>query len=279
MVANIDLQHTAAALRQLLADSPKPVPTSRALKALKPTPTTSEFDALVEQEVSAGRLFRFPGKPPLLWDRPPVALARARMLEVLAETPSTEAEVLASLKVVALAHFTKAEGKRLFVELTKTGVAIALPPYLGTRTVRYSVRAADPTDYLRDAVARIARALRVPEAEVQQRAALLAGPAPAAPTPPAANKDLKEQILAAIHAINPRAATGALVAVRDLRARLNSVDKATFDAAVLALADAWTISLYRTDRAKLMSDQERAELVWDEPANKHYNALSLRLEQ
>src|SRR5205823_4239405 len=144
---------------------------------------------------------------------------------------------------------------------------------------RLSTRPPDPRDYLEDALKLIYRNLDeegVSRAEVDAAARAMFELTPAAPAEPKPapapvslgpeprEADLGQAILDMMK-IEPAAANGALVSLRDLRRRMDFqvTDKGAFNAAVLRLADEGRISLHRHDYPASLSAEEQAELVPD----------------
>jgi DNA-binding HxlR family transcriptional regulator len=86
-----------------------------------------------------------------------------------------------------------------------------------------------------------------------------------APLPLFDEPDLAERILERMSHVNPAAANGALISLRDLRRSMDfqGLDKPAFDRAVLRLADQGRVALHRHDYPWSLSDEEKAEMVPD----------------
>jgi hypothetical protein len=68
---------------------------------------------------------------------------------------------------------------------------------------------------------------------------------------------------------------GALLGTRDLRQHVPELDKATFDAAVLALASRRAIALHHTDLpGAMLSDEQRAAYVYDKATGVYYIGIA-----
>jgi hypothetical protein len=80
---------------------------------------------------------------------------------------------------------------------------------------------------------------------------------------PALGESLLARIIERMVDIDPGAANGALVRLRELRRAMDfqNIEKSTFDRAVLQLADAGKVALHRHDYPTGLSEQDRAELV------------------
>lgn len=84
-----------------------------------------------------------------------------------------------------------------------------------------------------------------------------------------------ERLIAEMHRLEPGAAQGALVSIRDLRRSLPDLDKSTFDRVVLRLADRGRVTLHRHDYPAGELPEVRELLVRDDRGD-YYIGVALR---
>jgi hypothetical protein len=79
--------------------------------------------------------------------------------------------------------------------------------------------------------------------------------------------------------LDPRVENGASVLVRDLRRHMPPEYRthASFDAAVLGLAEEGTVVLHRHDHPLILTEAERDELIRDPEAGTLFTSLALRV--
>ncbi|HKX31201.1 MAG TPA: hypothetical protein VJ302_26160 [Blastocatellia bacterium] len=233
---------------------------------------------LLEDQVAAGRFHRFaalhPSKQPRYWTRNLEEYARESILAFLSQRPHTQAQLLRRLKS-RLGGFGPQQQINLLTHLVREKEVRPLPPFIGSRTMRYSTTPPDPGDYLVDAVKKISHRLGLP-AEVTLRAMR---------TLTFANSkngamlqdELSEKLLTRMVQIKLAAARGGLVPLNELWQSLQHEgwDKAGFDRTVLNLAEKYRVSLQRHNFPASLNEQERAELVADRLGN-YYVGIALR---
>src|SRR5262245_42656760 len=198
-------------------------------------------------------------------------LACQTILDILAQEPHTQVELLRKLKF-KLPDFRSAQLKGLITRMVEEKSIHELPAFLGTRILRYSLNPPDPKEYIDDAIAKISKSLGVPPEAILQ--ALGAG-APPEPDPP---KNVRsEELLARMVQIKLAAAAGGLVPINELwkSLQIEGWDKASFDRTVLGLSEQYRVALQRHNFPASLSGEDRAELVADELGN-YYVGISLR---
>lgn len=235
------------------------------------------LSTVLEQLAEEGRLHRLPPFRGMTryWTRDLDSFARSRVLESLARSkrPKTRSELRPP------AGLSPDRWRKAIARLVETGEVRELPPLLGSRTKRLSVRPADPADYIAAALENLGGKLastgvtenevweaarRLVEERLQQR-----------------QKDLlPELILERMPVVEPAAQSGALVSVRDLRRSLEfqEVNHDAFDRAVLQLGRQGRIALHRHDYVSSLTSAERDELVTDGQGN-YYVGIALRTER
>jgi hypothetical protein len=247
---------TAAAVRKALPAGQKP-----SLREV-----LSRLSALVD----GGRLHAWPGKGAKFSSVAAPRYASDRILAALAQGPLTEAEI-----------------KRRVPAAAKPLVKAALADLVDARRVwRHPKRASksrcaltppDPLDYLPDEIEAVFKKLaKLGFSQDALRAALRRYATAYEPKPAPAEGEL---IPAAMLRLNPQAAHGALVYVASLRAALadHFQDKASFDAAVRALAERGKVQLQSHAWPGRLSAEERQALI-DDGRGGYVDAVGLRLE-
>jgi hypothetical protein len=237
----------------------------------------ARLSEVLEQLVSAGRVYRFapkaPSKQPRYWSRSVEDYAREAILDLLAQRPQTQAEILKKLKA-KLQGYDERRQIELLKRLRQEKLVKILPPYLGGRTTRFGRQSPDPSDYVQDAVNKIGKKLGLPVEEVLYAARML----PISNMKqPLSQKDLSEKLLAQIMRIKLAAAAGELVPLDQLWQSLKNEgwDKASFDRTVLRLAEENRVALQRHNFPSGLGEQERSQLVADEWKN-YYVGIALR---
>lgn len=287
---------TSDHIRTALQGASGPQSAEQVRKALPKAvrPSSADMTALLSDEVAAGRLYRYPaarGAGDRYSDRSPAERAKELLLQRLSKRPQSRTEALRNLGGIELRGSPVLKQlPDLLRELVAAGHVRQQPAYLGGRSPLFSVRPADPQDYVRQAFAKLAARLEVSLDDLIRSAALLSHddePAAAPPdeTPvesaspePSAAEDAARLVLEAMHDLNPAVAIGDVVAVAELRRRLDfQLDKPTFDQCLLRLAQEWKVTLHGFDHAAALSPAERSVLVEDEQG-RVYNVVSLRRE-
>ncbi len=233
---------------------------------------------LLKEQASAGRIHRFAAigrsNEPRYWSRNFEEYARETIVNLLAQRPQTQSEILRKLKS-KLAGLSEQRQKNLLARMVKESQIRQLPPHLGSRTWRFGVSPPDPRDYIEDAVAKIGKKLGLTPEEVLNAARVL----PLSQLKSASNRqnDLSEKLLARMVQVKLAAAYGGLVPLNELWRSLQNEgwDKASFDRTVLSLAEKYRVSLQRHNFPASLSDQDRNELVADEIGN-FYIGIALR---
>jgi hypothetical protein len=199
------------------------------------------------------------------------SLARQIILEILGQRSHTQAELLRKLKG-KLPDYNPTQQKELIGQLVKEHRIQQLPPFLGSRISRYSLKPPDPKEYIDDAIARISKSLRIsPEAVLQ---AINVARLPQIDLP---KNSRSEELLARMVQIKLAAAAGGLVPINELWKSLRSEgwDKASFDRIVLGLSEQYRVALQRHNFPASLSGEDRADLVADDLGN-YYVGIALR---
>lgn len=298
--ATAEIQSLRAALDQ--ADRPLTVPQIAArlngAHAVSRRELASQLDALVDQ----GTLYRFgAARSPRYWTRDLAEFARSMVVDVLSKRPRTRTELAKALEV-PLAQLSREKRQKVVADLLKGGEIRELPLLLGTRANRLSVAPPDPREYLEQALVEIRRRLalagvvdrqiahalqelaeehmppRIDRANVRGMATQneeTARPADRGAT--LTDDQIGELILSALPQVEPSAAQGALVTVRDVRRvpQLVGIAKGVFDQAVLALSERGTLALHRHDYPGSLTPAERDDLVSDD-AGSFFIGMTLR---
>jgi hypothetical protein len=240
---------------------------------------TDLIEKLLEELVEHGRIHPFPpsrGKR-RYWSRDFDQYSRSRLLKLLEKRSSTRTELRNGLKTV-LKGRPSGMFKQLLDELMADGQAHKLPSFVGSRTERFSARTADPQDYLRAALKSIYEKLEkegVSRAQVDEAALQMMQPAaPVGPSP----EEIERLIVDGMIRIEPKAASGALVSIRDLRRAMRDQVPAQhdFDRVVLRLADQGRVALHRHDYPGGVSAEERAGMIPDGQGS-YYIGVALRV--
>ena len=305
-----------AAVRSILHQADGPLTASQVLKRAGPPAATTleQVVAWLNDQTAAGTVFQFApygGKSPRYWTRPMGEYARVVVLRLLAERPRSRSE-LAQALTAPLREMSQDRRSRLAAQLLAAGEIRELPPYAGARTKRLSVHPPDPYDYLNHALNQIceklapagvtatdlwaaardlaAAQLRLPleptaavppggsrGAAFERPGVAVPRPAATGVAPPADDTALAGLVLQQMELVEPGAARGALVALRDLRraAPLSSLEKPAFDRVILELSEQGRVVLHRHDYPAVLGEAERNELVADGRGN-YFIGIALR---
>jgi hypothetical protein len=281
-------------------------------KSLRVRPEVAE--SLLGEEVTAGRLYEYPKirNKAQFWVRSPLEFARSLILSKLQGAPVTRTDALKVIKGKAFDGLSKQVREQLFDELFREGALYQHPPFIGAGRApkpKFGSRRPAPSDYLRDAIRKVAvvlglserdaleaavlcahQELRLLEPELQQDSqAGLPGAAepelspmheqlpvlePSESTTEAA-PDPQELLMSAMRQVNPRVESGDMVDIIALRSSLASaLPGAAFDTALLKAAAQRTLAVHRYDRPGLLQPAERDQLLQDEQGQ-FYNTVSL----
>lgn len=261
-----------AMLETALARVGEPLSAATVRKALPagPKPSVREVLLRLTALVDGGRVHAWPGKSAKFSSVAAPRYASDQVLAALAQGPLTEAEI-----------------KRRVPAAAKPFVKTALADLVDARRVwRHPKRASkircaltppDPLDYLPEEIDAVFKKLaKLGFSQEALRAALRRYAAADERKPATAAGDL---VPGAMLRLNPQAAHGALVYVASLRAALADQfpDKATFDAAVMALAEQGKVQLQSHAWPGRLSAEERYALI-DDGRGGYFDAIGLRLE-
>lgn len=276
-VAELDL-----ALEQVLARLDRPASVKQVHTALpkslrRPDGELAErLDALV----LARRVFAFPaGRGRKYTARDPEVVVRGAVLAALGPGPLGKKDLAARVKraVPGLEATTGAVLATLLAE----GAVREHPKAGKGQPQRFGLDPPDPGPFL----GKVARDLQGVAAKLAPHGVVLAAvyaalgralgmPRDAAPGSVTDEVHEDAAVLSAVGELAAREPSGALLAVRSVRA-LVRLDKARFDAAVLRLSAAGRVVLHHHDFPASLSDAERAGLVVDEYGT-HYVGIAAR---
>ncbi len=294
-----------------LAGAPKPMSSKwireQLPKSLIPA-SPDDFEARLNEATQAGQVWRY-GKSDkaLYWHSAPKAWVQHSLLKTLASGMKTKSESVGAVNklVTVKGLIPNSLVESAFKELVAEGRVHVHPPYLGGRTKLHSLRSVDPADYLSRAVKQLSQKLSISQSDLTAIAARLTWEEPVeqASSPAVSTAPTSENVVPAVHRprsesfatpprglssteaggfilqammdVNPSVEFGDLVSIRELRERLdNSLDKASFDQAILDLFSQQRVALHRDDYALTKSESEREVLVHD-GHGKYFNVVSL----
>ena len=281
--AGLNLQHILVALQ----GAPEPKPATWVLKQLPKQlqAPIAVIETLLTEAIASGQAFRF-GKveKALYWHSTPKTWVEQSLLKRLAGRMKSKGEVLGAVNALSTVKgiIPKSEVEGTFKGLVASRQIHSHPGYIGSRSALFSVAPLNPTDYLKDAIEKLAKKLSISTDELAALSAKVtfdeAPPAKAkAPSPLAETAEPEvDRILQAMHDVNPSVASGDVVLIKELRERLDhSFDKPTFDRAILDLAAQHKLTLHWDDHAGMKTDAER-ELLVRGANGKFYSVVSLR---
>lgn len=224
--------------------------------------------------------------------------ACARILEAIANQPLTQKQLQEKFKSL-LVDWPDNIRQRMLKQLIEERRVYKLPALTGKGSL-LSVHPPDPRQYLQGPVRKLREKLDKELAKELDKLAKKLAPAGITTADlSAAARELLQQawttetsegdhlevdisrvaqlILAAMVKIEPAAANGALVSLRELRQALKTQisDKATFDNGALQLFAQGRVDLTRHHHPSILSEAEREELVSDGQGN-YYNGIVLR---
>ncbi|WP_437190875.1 hypothetical protein [Planctomicrobium sp. SH527] len=277
---------------QAVLDSPEPVTAAALIKRLKQLPiaiSESEITELLNQlskgtQEEPGQVFNIlpatkAGKP-LYWGRDRITWGEQLIRQTLEKKgPQPHAAVLKSANVLTEAEFAELiESKIARGELfLHPPVGKIKKPLLATQPPRPEPYLQPVAQQLQTAIAAL-RAAQVPEDQLRRALVQIVEgtgisfgtQSTPRPTSHASSVDLE----ALIRHIEPGAAQGALVGIRDLR-RAAGISKPEFDSMLLELSRQGQVSLHRHDYPASLTAEERNDLVVD-PHGTYYVGVALR---
>jgi len=269
MVPSADLD---ALLKKLVAQASDPLSVTRMRRSLPPG-YRIPLDQLQERLLALARqglLFEWPTQPKRYASRPLEAFVRERIIEVLTRHRTlTAAEISKKLPAVAKPLLAK-----ILEKLIKER-CVWKHPKIGRREP-YGIAPPDPLDYLRPKLDKLVAILGklgfsptgIREAFQEYLKTLLPDTEPDA-----------QVILETMSRLNPHAARGALVYLPELRQALRDrfSDKASFDRAVLWLAEQGKVQLQSHDLPSVLSPEEREAMI-DNGRGGYFIAIGIRME-
>ena len=240
-----------------------------------------QLKLLLEEQVSLQRVHRFKpykSRSPRYWTCDVERYARESTMNLLRERGPLTRSALWKLLKSPLGDYSKSRHQQLIKQVVQEKQISEGPPFLGGRSKLLSANPPDPRDYLQNAVLKISEKLSLPPEKITEAAREIWNQGQAvAPMPGFSEADLGQLILQQMTRIEPAAAAGALVSLRDLwRSMKQDVpDKASFDRAVLRLAEQGRTALHHHDFPSSLTQQERDEMVFD--GRIYYVGISLRM--
>jgi hypothetical protein len=146
-------------------------------KSLRVRPEVAE--SLLVEEVTAGRLYEYPKirNKAQFWFRSPLEFARSLILSKLQGAPVTRTDALKVIKGKAFEGLPKQVREQLFDDLLREGALYQHPPFIGTGRApkpKFGSRSPAPSDYLRDAIRKVAEVLGLSERDALEAAVLCA---------------------------------------------------------------------------------------------------------
>jgi hypothetical protein len=270
----VPLTELEAAIRKLLATGAgiTPAALKKAFPKSYKKPEHERATGLLRELVARNEIHRWSkGKKEIFFARDPIATLDSVAVESLAAGPLTSAALKTAVKARAPGH------EDLLTEWLNNAVPRRL---LFKQGNKYS-RELDIRDLLKKEIATLQKALqRIKPLDINRariaEVVLEALGLPAARRTPSTNgtprTDRFLTALSDLAAENPR---GALLSLRDLRARL-SMSKDEFDETALRLQREGAVSLHHHDHALALSEAERAVLVRDGTAGEHYVGIALK---
>jgi hypothetical protein len=279
-----------AALLETLEQAEGPLAVKELAKAISRAIrfTESEVEQLLDEQVQAGRLHRFPaaapkGKP-RYWIGDPLEYGRLALRKVLdAKGPQTEGALKKTLKGLSGGQFDE-----ILAAAIAARVVWRHPPVGKTKKELLGTKPPSPEPYLYEVGRQLAEIVaRLTAVNVSgdslRRALVQLIEGAGIPFAAAAVTDRESagsgqrvavDLIGLMRRIEPGAERGALVGARDLR-RAAQLEKEDFDRAVLELARQGGLSLHRHDYATILTPAERDELVTD-GAGTYYVGVALR---
>ena len=162
-----DTKDADDALIRVIARADKPIALKQILQGFTNANRPVEEVALqqLRRHIEHGRLFEFPAIRGIayFWDRSPAEYAKQLLTQRTARIPESKATILREVgKLAPLKGVSKVELERQFKSLLQEGSIQENPPLLGTRTSLYSTQPPRASEYVADALERLARKLNRP---------------------------------------------------------------------------------------------------------------------
>ncbi len=241
---------------------------------------------ILDDQLRQQRVYRFKpsgGKSDRYWTRDHEDYARETILKRLDERPMTRSDLIRRTNA-ELRDCSEEKRRDLLNRMLKEGALRKWPAMIGGRSELFSTRPPDSQFYIEHALTKLCKKLDLPREKLiedaqrlltrtQQKPGLESGPA-SEPD----REDFTQLILDRIIQIKPAAKTGALVSLTELRGALKDKipDKASFDEAVIRLAEQESVALQYHDFPASLNQDELNGLVTDGRGN-YYIGVSLRL--
>ncbi len=283
---------------KLVAQSNEPLTSKQIGAELKGSFPISDKDlkALLDEMAAAGQLQKFAAATKAkerYWDRGIEVLAPRVLLAKLELKGPIKLADLKKLVLKDAKGLSDAQFQSAFEAQRAAGVVFEHPPLTTTsKTSKWATFAAIPSDYLTTLTKDLTKVI----AKYSKVAATLSAAGVSAESLNAAGRRMIESagmpsellsaampapsvasrvdLLALLSVVEPRARSGALVTLPDLR-RAAGLAKTEFDREVLRLARTGRLVLHRHDFPAGLTDAERAALVTDE-AGQFYVGVGLR---
>ncbi len=291
----------AGLLLKALQQAKRPLPATKLRSALPNTlrPSKGRLKQLLDELISLGQMRSGSrGKSVYYWPPELEEEARARILEAIGNQPLTQGQLKGKFRSL-LVGWPGNVLQQMLEQLIEERRVYKLPAPAG-RGFLLSAHPPDPRQYLQEPVRKLidklykelakeldklakklapvitTAALSVAARELLQQA-LTTEVSKGAGGPVVDISEASQLILAAMVKIEPAAANGALVPLRDLRQALKTQipDKVTFDKGALQLFAQGQVDLTRHHHPSILSEAEREELVSDGQGN-YYNGIVLR---
>jgi hypothetical protein len=220
--------------------------------------------------VEAGRIFRWRGKSARFSTVAPETLAQEQVIKALSAGPLAEADIKKNVPAASRPLVSSSIGS-----LERDG-RILRHPKLGRRQP-FGLNPPDPFDYLRpelDALLLRLQKAGIPAIGLRQA---LQRYVEGAEESRVGTGD-EDALLSAMHRLNPQVSRGAMVYLADLRASLQSQfpDKASFDQAVVRLAELGRVQLQSHAWPGRLTDAEKRALV-ENGRGGYFDAIGIRM--
>jgi hypothetical protein len=289
----------AGLLLRALQQAKQPLPVTKLRSALPNAlrPSKGRLKQLLDELISLGQVRSSSrGKSVYYWPPELEEEARARILEAIGNQPLTQRQLKGKFRSL-LVGWPGNVLQQMLEQLIEERRVYKLPAPAG-KGFLLSAHPPDPRQYLQEPVRKLidklykelakeldklakkleitTAALSVVARELLQQA-LTTEVSKGAGGPVVDISEASQLILAAMVKIEPAAANGALVPLRDLRQALKTQipDKVTFDRGALQLFAQGQVDLTRHHHPSILSEAEREELVSDSQGN-YYNGIVLR---
>lgn len=268
-----------------LEQSSQPLNITRLTKAVPKSALKAKNDLpeILRQLVKAGQVRSHQARSTVYWLPDLEEQASERVLEALGDIPLTQTELKNKLRSL-LIGWPPPKRDEMIALLIKEKRVYKVSPLTGKAHLLSARAVPTPQDYiklsLRLAVAKL-KPLGFTAEQVYGAALQFLQQRPLYEKPPLQSHpkpDVGKTILERMIQLKLAAANGALVSLSDLRRSLAAEipDKATFDQAVLRLAESERVALHHHDYPGGLSQEEREALVIDDRGN-FYVGIALRV--